>query len=903
MNYFGKINLKRGTTSDWGSTPITTEGLKFTNRLGSTNPNNGKVDSELSQFGVQIFNGSDAMNSNSVVGMWHHESFKNYGAIPPGVYKAYCGDEWIKNFLIYFVPHKFLLDRNIEPNFIGWSSIKDNLAEFIGLSDTVMLTDPDGYDLVFVYKNNITAGALVSTGGLELYRTEVLAPGQPGVEYTSHGTKLKIGPLSSRGLTPWENIPYITTNPVFYDDTLRLINFQGVNTYETTIGNTEIEFKKTDSTGMVLRPVVINDTGISFYGFKLSLGGSEADIGPLFTANAFKADKALVTPVLQIVNTANTDTSHRLTLSYGKEEQGTYTVHTSTLGCREMSKGKNLNMLKVDTTVDNMWDTVSTAIYSPDADYSSVGKSDKAFYEGYFNHLYNTALYVSEIWPSESHPPIVYGGLKIDTPFSKLGFTPTPSTVKIVAHNGGVSEDYQTSYIEMAYEQCVRHSDTGSTPFGVTTIRSDGKLNLQSDEVIFRATDKQEYVNSKTKVGYLKFYLDKTNSSGTTSGNVVRAHLVPQNNTGGITYMNLGSYLNPWSHTYSRMLFMPVNDGTGVTDDAKVRGGFIRSISGDDCLRMNADEVNDNEFDNAGIEIGISTDTSGDTYNDGLIKYNDDNTLPKLHIECTELWDQRNSTDKTRALIVIPGNRDTRCCGTGNNRDTLDVKHPLYLGFHRNAHKIKSTSNTLSKPELYKYFIRNTYTYYVAVGKSIYPYRAWTDNNSTTLHPSNETEVCCGTSSQRWDGMFTVNFSATGTITTVNPIASASDKRVKTSIKYLDGKSPVITRTQIYEFVKNLRPATFKIKSGNPGVSTSKLPYQLGFIAQDMYALDEKVFNSVGQVLECEKDSVYTDGKAFALKDLPMTSAALVAVQELMRENDELRARLDAIEKKLASLL
>lgn len=903
MNYFGKINLKRGTTSDWKSTPLTSEGLKFTHRLGSKNPNNGKIDSELSQFGVQIFNGSDAMNSNSVVGMWHHESFKNYGAIPPGVYKTYCGDVRFNDFLAYFVPHKFLLDRNIEPTFIGWSSIKDNLDEFVEMSDTVMLTDPDGYDLVFVYKNNITAGALVSTGGLELHRTEVLAPGQPGVEYTDYATKLKIGPLSAQGLTPWEDIPYVTTHPVFYNDTLKLIKSQSGYTYETTVSKDGVECKKTGPTGDVLRPVAIDETGVSFYGFKLSLGGSENGIGPLFTANAFKADKALVTPVLQIVNTAGTDTLHRLTLSYGKDKQDTYTVHTATLNCLEMSRGKSLNMLKVDTTVDTMWDTVSTFIYSPDADVISIGKSDSAFYSGYFTNLHNTNLYVSDIRPSESHPPIVYGGLKIDTPFSKLGFTPSPSTVKIVAHNSEVSEDYQTSYIETAYKQCVRHSGTGSTPFGVTTIRSDGELNLQSDEVIFKATDKQEYVNAKVKVGYLKFYLDKTNSSDTTPGNVVRAHLVPQNNTGGINYMNLGSYVNPWSHTYSRMLFMPINDGAGVTDDTKVRGGFIRSISGDACLRMNADEVNDNEFDNAGIEIGISTDTSGDTYNDGLIKYNDDNTLPKIHIECTELWDQRNSTDKTRALIVIPGNRDTRCCGTGNNRDTLDVKHPLYLGFHRNAHKIKSTSNTLSKPELYKYFIRNTYTYYVAVGKSIYPYRAWTDNNSTTLHPSNETDVCCGTPSQRWNGVYTEDFSATGTVTTVNPVASASDKRVKTSIKYLDGKSPVITRTQVYEFVKNLRPATFKIKSGNPGVSTSKLPYQLGFIAQDMYALDEKVFNSVGQILECEKDSIYTDGKAFALKDLPMTSVALVAVQELMRENDELRARLDAIEKKLASLL
>ncbi len=178
---------------------------------------------------------------------------------------------------------------------------------------------------------------------------------------------------------------------------------------------------------------------------------------------------------------------------------------------------------------------------------------------------------------------------------------------------------------------------------------------------------------------------------------------------------------------------------------------------------------------------------------------------------------------------------------------------------------------------------RNVYTELVCVNQKVYPM----SNDTATL----------GSSGARWKEVWCKTSSCT-----------TSDRREKDSIKYLDDGDAAVTREQVVDFVKKMRPTTFVLKHSDVDVATEENSpdsyIQIGFIAQDLEDIDAKMFQRVGSkapVVEGE-DNVPTGEVTYSLQDLPLTATAIVAIQEVMRENEELKARLAAIEEKLSKL-
>lgn len=178
---------------------------------------------------------------------------------------------------------------------------------------------------------------------------------------------------------------------------------------------------------------------------------------------------------------------------------------------------------------------------------------------------------------------------------------------------------------------------------------------------------------------------------------------------------------------------------------------------------------------------------------------------------------------------------------------------------------------------------RNVYTQLVCAAEKIYPM----SNDTATL----------GSSGARWKEVWCKTSSCT-----------TSDRREKDSIKYLDDGDAAVTREQVVDFVKKMKPTTFVLKHSDVEVATednSPDSYiQIGFIAQDLEDIDAKMFQRVGSkapVVEGEDDTP-TGDITYSLQDLPLTATAIVAIQEVMRENEELKARLAAIEEKLSKL-
>lgn len=226
---------------------------------------------------------------------------------------------------------------------------------------------------------------------------------------------------------------------------------------------------------------------------------------------------------------------------------------------------------------------------------------------------------------------------------------------------------------------------------------------------------------------------------------------------------------------------------------------------------------------------------------------------------------------KSNSLIIMPTYEEH---DPTKSDDEGSARNSIYLGFHDD----QTSDNT----NPYRNFLRNVYSYYMAVGKSIYPYKI-KDN------PHLAAETLLGDSSHRWDH---------GYINTLHSaVSSGSDKRMKKDIKYLDsGKTT--SRKAIVEFISKLRPTTFKYKDEYSTASDNSTP-RLGFIAQDMEETSAKVYSLVGSKFPKENTK---DDYEYGIRDLSLTAAAIVAIQELMKENAELKDRLAKIEEKLASL-
>lgn len=223
------------------------------------------------------------------------------------------------------------------------------------------------------------------------------------------------------------------------------------------------------------------------------------------------------------------------------------------------------------------------------------------------------------------------------------------------------------------------------------------------------------------------------------------------------------------------------------------------------------------------------------------------------------------------SLVIMP-------TSNSNNPATSDADggatKSLYIGYH--------TTQDKDTTDPYKNFVRNVYSYYVAVGKNIYPYKI--EGNT---HMAEETSV--GDATHRWDHGYIKSIHGS--------TSSGSDKRMKKDIKYLDsGKTT--SRKAIVEFISKLRPTTFKYKDEYSTASDNSTP-RLGFIAQDMEETSAKVYSLVGSKFPKEDNS---NDYEYSIRDLSLTAAAIVAIQELQKENAELKDRLAKIEEKLASL-
>ena len=180
-------------------------------------------------------------------------------------------------------------------------------------------------------------------------------------------------------------------------------------------------------------------------------------------------------------------------------------------------------------------------------------------------------------------------------------------------------------------------------------------------------------------------------------------------------------------------------------------------------------------------------------------------------------------------------------------------------------------------------YARNVYTQLVCIRESIYP----AANTNATL------------------GMSGSRFNTAYLKSAVNV---SSDRNSKDSIRYLDEDSPV-TRQDVVNFIKNLKPATFCYKHSDVEIATEDNTedtlVQIGFIAQDMEETDPELFRRVGAKTATVQDAetgIEREEVTYSLQDLPLTATAIVAIQEIMKENEELKARLAAIEEKLSKL-